>query len=66
MLIKPIVVINLPAKITLEDPIYDIIKPEVGPNINDIMENGSVRYTTSNAFPPMPIGKGVLTSTGIV
>jgi hypothetical protein len=38
---NPTVVIIYPAKITLEDPIFDIIKPEVGPNIKDIIENGN-------------------------
>jgi hypothetical protein len=63
---NPIVVIIAPAKITLKDPIFDIIKPEVGPNIRDIIENGNVKYTTSNTFPPIPSGIGVLTRTGMV
>jgi hypothetical protein len=42
MPINPIVVIKPPARITLKDPILDIIKPEVGPNIKDIMENDRV------------------------
>ena len=38
---NPIVVIIAPSRVTFDEPIFEIIKPEVGPNASDVTENGN-------------------------
>ena len=48
------------------EPSFDIIKPDVGPKINNIIANGSCTFPVFRAFSPNPTGLGSLTKMGIV
>lgn len=51
---KPQVITNAPVKVTLGEPTFDIIKPDVGPKISDVIENGSCIFAAFTALPPNP------------
>ena len=61
------VVITAPISVTLDEPILDIIMPEVGPNTREVIENGNCIFAPSIAFPPIPpVITGLCTRIGIV
>ena len=47
-------------------PIFEIIKPDAGANIKNIIMKGSCTVAASIALPPKPTGGGLLTKNGIV
>jgi len=60
------VLITVPIIRDFEVPTFDIIKPEVGPNIRSIKAKGNCTLVVLIASPPKPTGGGFLTSIGIV
>ena len=48
------------------DPSFEIIKPDVGPNIKSIIANGNCTLPVVIASSPNPSGGGFLTRIGIV
>lgn len=65
-LIKAAAVIQAPSIIGFNEPNFDTIKPEVGPNIKSTMANGSCTFPVLIASSPNPTGPGLLTKIGIV
>jgi hypothetical protein len=51
---KPQVITNAPMIVTLGEPNFEIIKPDVGPKISDVIENGSCIFAAVTALPPNP------------
>lgn len=64
--IKPAAVIQVPNIIGFNEPNFDTIYPEVGPNINSTMAKGSCTFPVLIASSPNPTGSGFLTRIGIV
>lgn len=63
---NPAAVRIVPKIIGLMEPIFDMIKPEVGPKTNKTMANGSCIMPVLIAFSPNPIGWGLCTRIGTV
>ena len=64
---KPEVITNAPVNVTLGEPTLDIIKPDVGPKISEVIEKGSCMYAAFTALPPNPPARaGLWTRMGMV
>ena len=63
---NPAEVMDVPAMTGFIDPSFEIIKPDVGPNIKSIIANGNCMLPVVIASSPNPSGGGFLTRIGIV
>jgi hypothetical protein len=63
---NPAEVMDAPAMTGFIDPIFEIMKPDVGPNIKSISANGNCIPPVLTASSPNPSGGGFLTRIGIV
>lgn len=63
---KAAAVIQAPSMIGFNEPSFETMNPEVGPNTRSTKANGSCTFPVLIASSPNPTGPGFLTKMGIV